>query len=926
MTKWLILCLIPFSVWAKMEQVEILEPLTFGQEIHLHGDLEKIVPPEYKAKAKGVQLLGSAKTKTLEDGEKITTVVWYGLEKPKRFGDRELVTLSEPGLTTIRIKKQVNQIPTHQKLPVDKLQQAALIKALENLLGGQELVKGKTKVAVDSVPMSNARRVASRLQIENAKQSIDPTSSGETHHADRGNSAEGTLFEQASGEYDPQQVERFQSNKPQEDPLHPKKGKTNQNKSGSNQSVDSTASQRGTKQEGSHRNQRGKISKYKQGKQSKKNHASNQNESLGIGVVNPARSRGSNANGRSRTGNRGSLSNLSHDSSTNDRSLSSDNGNLDNPSLSSIGEGVSSEIVDLVNGGRGELENTALVNTESPSLSYEENLNAPLLEDTTGEDIEALDLEQAVVTDNPLNSEEILDEAEETRVRLVTEGCEPIVDSIHHRVTITNRRVEYYQNGQIKSEDPAPQGCTPSLEVYPLEKDYLFNDNQGDVTENLNKKEGYDQYQYYWIDGEGLRHNHQGIQTDTDEAHPFIEETGSCELDIDLIGKRAYRQVETVFYDRFNQRHVVNTCHRVRNQSPITIEETRQGCDFLHDFERQKSWVQTRKTLQYNGATLEVEGCKRQGPALDHEFDSAVCGRVMNTINQQLTALAKRKIHAPEGEVYITQCEPLSQSQLRATTDGCEGDLFEHDFNHGYSYVKKKYYHLVRSRPQYLTGCVRSDERIPHQSPVVEGYTHDDRLKQSLPKTAIVIEYEGVIHTIDAAKIRSDVIPVPYELVETENAPNGEVSYQGCFKLTHTSQKKHYQRADATTYVETLSGGDPIRSSVNECETIEKIKAKITGTESVLNGLYGGIDSRPVWQLDKVTFRKYPGTERLEAIARTSFQRAARYEPYGSQGGVNISISVYCPQRGYQCWERYLCGEIDPVDGGYWCRSGGKYG
>ncbi len=434
--------------------------------------------------------------------------------------------------------------------------------------------------------------------------------------------------------------------------------------------------------------------------------------------------------------------------------------------------------------------------------------------------------------DNPLAFDAIPEreaepEAPEITYESTTEGCQPTIDRPHERVVIQNR-TRKLEDGAIVEES----ACEDSLEMYPINKDFLCEGCTDQV--EIPRQRAYARFKEYWLNKENQRQNlSDTLYVELTRPYVFTEESGYCVPSINLQRGVAQRQVETVYYNLFNARTVVEACHTTPHHAPVAIRETSHLCPLVHDFVNNVSREQKRSIFTLDGIEREALACHPVEPAFPHEFVRTGCRPLVVAANGTFIDMVKRKIRTPTGNKIISEeCEPAANNALQATRDGCEGEFF-HDLIAGLSYLKKRYYYPHGVNREYMTGCLRTTESLAHQTEQ-NGYQHDDQNLHSTPRFLLYIDSpeQGRL-IVDPAKVVAALGQTNYTLLRNEHRPTAEQYYEGCYRRTQTRSINIYTRADGTLYERVMGNGTPMASPVDEC-------ARATESRQVVVGHGGG--------------------------------------------------------------------------------------
>jgi len=404
-------------------------------------------------------------------------------------------------------------------------------------------------------------------------------------------------------------------------------------------------------------------------------------------------------------------------------------------------------------------------------------------------------------------------------VSTTADGCPPRIDRVHNKVIIQEKTITT-EDGKVVETS----ACEDTLEQYDIYKDFLCEGCEPFV--DAGRRVAFDKYKAFWLNGENAKQVlDEETQNDLTLPHPFIDEERDCSFEIDDILGMAYPRVATIFADRFNGKHVVEACHRVLTAPGYRIVDA--NCPIEHDFAGNRSYLRKKKVFSVEGVEHLAHDCARAGDAIPHEFITTACQSIVDPNTGAITPLARRRIHTPNGNQFISECEPLADTNLLATTEGCEDDLFSHDFVTGRSYFNKRYYYTNTDGARiYSTPCVRSAEAVSHEFEEA-GYQHDDTVHVSFKKTAIFIAFRLLNipqrQQIAEPTVRPGAESVAHVLVRTENRANGAPVYQGCHRVSQSQIIQHYNRPDGTTYEVVAGVGVPVQGP-DECKIVVRIR------------------------------------------------------------------------------------------------------
>lgn len=385
--------------------------------------------------------------------------------------------------------------------------------------------------------------------------------------------------------------------------------------------------------------------------------------------------------------------------------------------------------------------------------------------------------------------------------------CEPKIDEKQNRV-VNRNKILTYSNGKLIHEGE----CVDTLKFYNIEKDY--NCSECDDKIDFIKMKASATYKKYWIDEYGRKkYISQNIFIDEDQTFDIIRESNNCQPIIDIQNMQVYPALEYVYLNRVNTKKTAKGCHKSDKEPPVTIKYSIKGCIPTSDFQQNWSILQRNAVYHWKGEIKEVIPCTEFGRPIPHEFDTALCKPHISMNAKHALLLGKRFITFNNEKIIINdQCEPFDQTiPLQQTREGCEG-LYEHNFDAGKTFLKKRWYYQINNEKEFVTECLISDEFLLHNQSIV-GYKHDDQNKLSFPIITISIVSDNVNYSLSIKNGN----PIPYEYIKDEDKITNQFMYDGCYKLTKTIHTKLYKRLDNSTYMLELGDGRPIKGS-DECK------------------------------------------------------------------------------------------------------------
>ena len=258
--------------------------------------------------------------------------------------------------------------------------------------------------------------------------------------------------------------------------------------------------------------------------------------------------------------------------------------------------------------------------------------------------------------------------------------------------------------------------------------------------------------------------------------------------------------------------------------------------------------------------------------------------------------MAKRRITVDGRVQFISECEPLADTNLESTTEGCEDDLFSHEMEAKKTYFKKRYFMLgPNDVRQYCTDCIRSPEMVHHQRRQ-DGYQHDDANHVSYQKKEVFIEF-AIIGIPQRIQVRAPAVEpnepaIPHQITGIRQQQGDIIRYEGCFPIYGTSNVHDYSRPDGSTYTVVAGSGDPIQGT-NLCTQTKRRRMVYRDRGYVIEDVY---------------FQHYPGNfpsqeirvERMASITAYAGQRGNEWARL--KDGSSFHFTGIAPYPGQELW------------------------
>lgn len=359
------------------------------------------------------------------------------------------------------------------------------------------------------------------------------------------------------------------------------------------------------------------------------------------------------------------------------------------------------------------------------------------------------------------------------------------LDACPIRIDWDNEQV-YYQNEVVKSvngTDVERQGCQDS--DFPVEILRSYAECSDDVV--LQDLTVYKMYKPYFLD-QGEQKFLKDCTRDIEKAYP-VKESIECTPLVDT-QNNTVKELSYLYYTDDTDRAVtVSECQIRDTTRTFDLQFTYDTCSYRLDSDAGMAYQQGKYFFEKDGQSVDVSTCQDSG--LTYPVESEFCSYKENMASKKMLRYERQKLNTIKGVVYITDCQPVSQTDIIETVDGCE-TLHTDDFKGGFSKGWSRYYYIDKdNRQHFITQCAVSTTTYAHQA-VVEDWQVDFN---SLTATSLIAYYidlpKGRVKIADAA-ITKDSITVPLAKQTEEIVGSGELSYNGCYENERQQIKTGY--------------------------------------------------------------------------------------------------------------------------------------
>lgn len=366
-----------------------------------------------------------------------------------------------------------------------------------------------------------------------------------------------------------------------------------------------------------------------------------------------------------------------------------------------------------------------------------------------------------------------------------------------------DNNVVVYQNEVVKSvngQEVERQGCQDS--DFPIDILRAYSLCADDVV--LADKKAFKMYKPYFLD-KGEQKFLKECTRDEEQAFD-IKENLDCLPQIDMNGKKVLEQSYLYYTDDTDRAVTVSECQTRDTTRTFDLRFTYDTCSIRVDGEKNVAYQQGKYVYDKDGTTIDVTSC--QDSDLTYPVSDEFCYYRDNLAAKKAVRYERKKVNTVSGLHYLTDCQPVSQTDILETFDGCEG-LHKDDFTAGFSYGYSRYYYVNDKNARvYLTECAVNATTYPHQA-VIEDWQVDF---ENLNATSLIAYYidlpSGRVKISDAA-VTKDSIAVPLARQSEQIVKTNEYTDAGCWR--------NYKQELLETYL--LPNGKTIENRTSLTET-----------------------------------------------------------------------------------------------------------
>lgn len=296
-----------------------------------------------------------------------------------------------------------------------------------------------------------------------------------------------------------------------------------------------------------------------------------------------------------------------------------------------------------------------------------------------------------------------------------------------------DNNVVVYQSEVVKSvngQEVERQGCQDS--DFPIDILRAYSLCADDVV--LADKKAFKMYKPYFLD-KGEQKFLKECTRDEEQAFD-IKENLDCLPQIDMNGKKVLEQSYLYYTDDTDRAVTVSECQTRDTTRTFDLRFTYDTCSIRVDGEKNVAYQQGKYVYDRDGTTIDVTSC--QDSDKTYPIADEFCYYRDNLAAKKAVRYERKKVNTVSGLHYLTDCQPVSQTDILETFDGCEG-LHKDDFTAGFSYGYSRYYYVNDKNARvYLTECAVNATTYPHQA-VIEDWQVDF---ENLNATSLIAYYK----------------------------------------------------------------------------------------------------------------------------------------------------------------------------------------
>lgn len=257
-----------------------------------------------------------------------------------------------------------------------------------------------------------------------------------------------------------------------------------------------------------------------------------------------------------------------------------------------------------------------------------------------------------------------------------------------------------------------------------------------------------------------------------------IKESFNCPVLFDLSKMEATEQ-SLFYYDDPQQGTsvTISECQAREDARTFEIKRTYDTCSYRPEPSEGIVYQQEKLIYDKDGITVSISPCTDSEKT--YPIETEYCYTKENWSAGTVTNYERSKVHTVQGVFYLTDCQPVKQTDIKETVVGCETlhtDYFEAKYSKGWS----RFYYEQDKTKKYLTECQETNTVYQHQFDI-EDWQADFETHQAVALMSPYIELPSVGRIqLKSPEKYDNSLRVPLAKVREELVGDGVFTYTGC--------------------------------------------------------------------------------------------------------------------------------------------------
>ena len=393
-------------------------------------------------------------------------------------------------------------------------------------------------------------------------------------------------------------------------------------------------------------------------------------------------------------------------------------------------------------------------------------------------------------------------------------ACTPNLDFDAETVTVL-AELSYRNRGGKKV---IVQECGETETSFKMERNY---GTCGDFVD-LDRLTAQSQFIYSYTDATATRKLISECVADDDQTYQIVEKECGFTFDYDA----GIATIKTsLIYDKDGVEVTVRDCEPSKAKDPIHMSADTASCPMKHDFAKGISTEMMMWTYEYEGQTLQANGCTTTDVTYTHKkvYDENgvdVCAPIVDMTKGLVVRQYLTEITVNGANVVIASCQPDEANSIgvQSTTDGCmDPALFDHDLEAGVSYGRERFYYVSPTAGTvYVSECQSGTQTYEH-SIALAGWQNDDVKLEAWPLVDVSINVNGAAYYLAENYLEPGATATSYTFRKNVDTEQSDKSYyDGCDLMVPTVRTQEYLRPDGSLY-SIAAGAGPTVNKGDKC-------------------------------------------------------------------------------------------------------------